>query len=149
MATKQSSPKASNVDAKGPFEIFQGDGTQAPPGSTAPDLDEPHSHNNSENNLESPSHCGDPLVTSGTTSAPKINSVSSLKRTPLADVTDEAVTRPRSLSNALAEIAMLKDELDTLRSKNKALKRKNRGLKGEIVAYQDALYQVNLEAGFI
>jgi hypothetical protein len=69
------------------------------------------------------------------------HSVSTVQRTPLADVTQMKIGRPRSLSAALAEIARLKDELELSKDKNSKLK-------GEIVAYQDALRQADLDAGY-
>ncbi|KAF2633690.1 hypothetical protein BU25DRAFT_416864 [Macroventuria anomochaeta] len=71
----------------------------------------------------------------------KIESAPSVKRIPLADVTQATVGRPRSLSAALAEIARLEDELEVSKGKNKELK-------GEIVAYQDALHQADEDAGY-
>ena len=69
----------------------------------------------------------------------KTESRPSVKRTALVDVTQATVGRPRSLSTALAEIAWLEDELE-------ASKGENRELKGEIVAYQDALHQADEDA---
>jgi hypothetical protein len=80
---------------------------------------------------------------------PTLGINTSVKRTPLADVTKAAATRPRSLSNALAEIARLEDDLNAMKSENKVLKGKNRKLRGEIVAYQDALYQADQDAGYL
>lgn len=98
----------------------------------------------SNENLE-PSHVSkfdnEPAVTDGPGS--------SANRVPLVDVTEEVVGRSRSLSSALAEIAKLEDKLEALKDKNRALKSKNRKLKGEIVAYQDALYQADKDAGYL
>ncbi|KAJ8110607.1 hypothetical protein OPT61_g6592 [Boeremia exigua] len=74
--------------------------------------------------------------------------LSSTERTPLMDVTEEVVSGPRSLSSALVEIANLERELEASKSKNQKLKRKNRKLRGELVAYKDALYQVEKDAGY-
>ncbi|KZM27865.1 hypothetical protein ST47_g989 [Ascochyta rabiei] len=63
-----------------------------------------------------------------------------IERTPLAYVTQESITRPRSISGLLALIASLQEELR--QSKDKVAE-----LQGEIVAYQDALYQADEDAG--
>jgi hypothetical protein len=75
------------------------------------------------------------FVTKPTT---KVNPV---KRAPLADVTQDAVSLPRSTSDLLARIASLEDAL-------KLSKNENAELKGEIVAYQDALNQADEDAGY-
>lgn len=72
---------------------------------------------------------------------PKTNTSSSVKRTPLADVTQETVGRPRSTSALLARIASLEDELELS-------KKQNEELKGDIVGYEDALNQADEDAGY-
>ena len=69
------------------------------------------------------------------------HSVLTVQRTPLACVTQGKIGRLRSLSAALAEIARLKGELELSKDKNSKLK-------GEIVAYQDALHQADVDAGY-
>ena len=69
------------------------------------------------------------------------DSTSTVKRTPLADVTQEQSRRPRSFSAALAEIARLKGELELSQDENSKLK-------GAIVAFQDALYQADFDARY-
>ena len=132
MSSKLTSPDPSDPNAKQAFNVFQDGGTQTR-GSTQtrpkPQVD-----------------CSKLFVTSGT--MPSLGTNSSGKRTPLADVT-KVFTRPRSLSSALAEIARLEDDLDAVKSENKALKGKNRKLRGEIVAYQDALFQADQDAGYL
>lgn len=149
MSSKLTSPDPSDLNAKQSFKVFQDGGTQTRLESTAPPSEESHSHVNA-NDEDTPKpkvHCGKLFVTSGTMPTLGINT--SVKRTPLTEVTKPAVTRPRSLSCALAEIARLEDDLDAMKSENKVLKGKNRKLRGEIVAYQDALYQADQDVGYL
>ena len=152
MSSKLTSPDPSNPNAKQSLKVFQDGGTQTRGStqtrlkSTAPPSEASRSHVNDEDTPKPQVDCSKLFVTSGTMPSLGINT--SVKRTPLADVT-KAFTRPRSLSSALAEIARLEDDLDAVKSENKALKGKNRKLRGEIVAYQDALFQADQDAGYL
>lgn len=152
MSSKLTSPDPSDPNAKQAFNVFQDGGTQTRGStqtrlkSTAPPSEASRSHVNDEDTPKPQVDCSKLFVTSGT--MPSLGTNSSGKRTPLADVT-KAFTRPRSLSSALAEIARLEDDLDAVKSENKALKGKNRKLRGEIVAYQDALFQADQDAGYL
>jgi hypothetical protein len=148
MSFNFTSPDPSDPNAKQSFKVFQDGGTQTRLRSTAPPSEESRSHVNDEDTPKPQVDCSNlSVVTSGTMSTMGINT--SVKRAPLADVTKAVVTRSRSLSNALAEIARLEDDLDAMKSENKVLKGKNRKLRGEIVAYQDALYQADQDAGYL
>lgn len=72
---------------------------------------------------------------------PKGSISASDERRPLADITQEVGGRPRSTSDLLAKIASLEDEL-------KLSKKQNEELRGEVVAYQDALHQADEDAGY-
>ncbi|KAJ4994114.1 hypothetical protein SVAN01_00591 [Stagonosporopsis vannaccii] len=98
-----------------------------------------------------PTHAerGKHVLNIGKKSTVRDGPASSVGRAPLADVTQEVVSHPRSLSSALAEIANLEHKLEDLKGRNEALKAKNRKLKGAIVAYQDALYQADVDAGYL
>jgi hypothetical protein len=154
MSFNFTSPDPSDPNAKQSFKVFQDGGTQARGGtqtrlnSIAPPSEKSRSHVNDEDTPKPQVDCSNlSVVTSGTMSTMGINT--SVKRAPLADVTKAVVTRSRSLSNALAEIARLEDDLNAMKSENKVLKGKNRKLRGEIVAYQDALYQADQDAGYL
>lgn len=145
MSSKLTSPDPSDPNAKQSLKVFQDGGTQTRLKS-APPSEASRSHVNDEDTAKPQVDCSKLFVTSDTMPSLGINT--SVKRTPLADVT-KAFTRPRSLSSALAEIARLEDDLDAVKSENKALKGKNRKLRGEIVAYQDALFQADQDAGYL
>ncbi|KAG9206822.1 hypothetical protein G6514_000109 [Epicoccum nigrum] len=142
------SKEPSDLSAKQAFKVFQDGGAQTHVKSTvAPPSEESHSHVNDKDTPKPQAHCSKLLTTSG--AVPTLVISTSVKRTPLADVTKAAFSRPRSLSGALAEIARLEDDLDAMKSENKALKGKNRKLRGEIIAYKDALYQADQDAGYL
>lgn len=132
MASKSAS-SASPI--KSSFSIFQDETAQLPiaiPG-----------HANNEN--------FEPSETLRSNHLPKSTNRPSCKNDPASrmPLTDVTLNRTRSLSSALAEIARLGDELDASKGENQALRQKNRDLKGEIVAYQDALNQADEDAGYL
>lgn len=130
MAPESTPPKFSAPASGRPFKIFCDERTPRRSAPSASNAD--FYESNDENTHRVPTFKFVSRATTNTKPAP------SAKRAPLADVAQEAVGRPRSLSAALAEIAQLKDELE-------ASKDQNRDLKGEIVAYQDALHQADVD----
>ncbi|KAF1932870.1 uncharacterized protein M421DRAFT_416472 [Didymella exigua CBS 183.55] len=133
MAPKSTSPKSFAPAAVQPFKIFCEE--CAPQRFDSPAFNADFYDSNNENSHSAPTFRLSNKADITVEPAP------SSKRAPLADVTQEAVGRPRSLSAALAEIAKLEDELE-------ASKDQNRELKGEIVAYQDALHQADVDGYF-
>lgn len=125
MASTFTPPKA-----RQPFEIFcDGD---TPQRSGPPALNVDFHDTNNEN--DSKAAISKPV----SKSSAHFRSSRPTPRAPLNDVTEKVVSRPRSLSAALAEIVKLEDALE-------ASKKQNHELKGDIVAYQDALYQADVD----
>jgi hypothetical protein len=126
MCPMSTPPKASASTAEQPFKIFCDEHTPRHAGSSAFNTDFPDA--NDENN---PNAATSKPVSKSTAYS---ESARPAGRVPFADVTQETVSRPRSLSAALAEIGKLEDALE-------ASKTQNQEMKGEIVAYKDALNQ--------
>jgi hypothetical protein len=130
MAPNSTPPKSSAPTAGQPFEIFC---DEHRPQHSVPSTSNADFYDS--NNENTPVVATLKFVHKGTANIePPLPS----NRAPLMDVTQEAVSRPRSLSAALAEIAKLEDAL-------RASKKQNQEMKGEIVAYQDALHQADVD----
>lgn len=130
MVPPSTPPKAYAPAIEQPFKIFCDECTPHHFDSSASNADFPDSNN--ENN---PGAAASKTFSKLT---PFFETPRPVERAPLTDITQEAVSRPRSLSAALAEIAKLEDELG-------ASKKQNQELKGDIVAYQDALHQADVD----
>jgi hypothetical protein len=130
MAPTSTPPKASAPPAGQSFKIFCDEHTPRRSDPSASNADFHDSNNENHPNAatskpvsKSTAHF-EPARTAG--------------RAPFTDITQEAVSRPRSLSAALAEIAKLEDALEVSKTQNQEMK-------GEIVAYQDALNQAYVD----
>lgn len=130
MASTSTPPKASAQTAGQPFKVFCDEDIPQRSGSPATNVDF-HDTNNENNSNAAISK---PVSKSSAHFEPSRPA----HRAPLTDITEEAVGRPRSLSAAMAEIAKLEDALE-------ASKKQNQELKGDIVAYQDALHQADVD----
>ncbi|KAF9696965.1 hypothetical protein EKO04_004830 [Ascochyta lentis] len=130
-----SSLKTSEPGSEHDFEIFH-DERQL---ETPQRFTQPPSANYSDLNDEN-FHSG-PISESVIKPIPVANPSATIKRKPFIDVTQESKSDPRSTSGLLALIASLENELE--QSKDKVAE-----LQGEIVAYQDALYQADEDAGY-
>lgn len=125
-----------------PFKIFHDKGSlETPCRFAAPQPDAVFDDPNNENLNPSQNNRSRPIFMFVNKPSAQPDPTSTIKRTPLADVTQEQVGRPRSFSAALAEIARLKDELELFKEENSELK-------GAIVAYQDALNTAGVDAGY-
>ncbi|KAJ4382302.1 hypothetical protein N0V86_002636 [Didymella sp. IMI 355093] len=130
MAPNSTPPKSSASIAGQPFEIFCDEHTPQISVSSASNAEFYDSNNENTQSVAT--------LKSVHKVTPNIEPPLPSNRTPLVDVTQETVARPRSLSAALAEIAKLEDAL-------KASKKQNQEMKGKIVAYQDALHQADVD----
>jgi hypothetical protein len=131
---KPTSLKTSEPVSGSTFEVFSDEQSLATPRCFSRLLSNADFNNLNDENISSV-----PTFKFSNKSTTKVDSVPSVKRTPLADVTQDVVGRPRSMSNLLAEIARLKDVLELSKDEVKELR-------GEIVAYQDALCQADEDA---
>ncbi|KAJ4322816.1 hypothetical protein N0V94_002197 [Neodidymelliopsis sp. IMI 364377] len=124
---------ASELASNPPFEIFSDDQRLETPRRFASSQSTADYKDLNDENVNS-----GPVFKFVNKSTTKVKPV---KRAPLTDVTQDAVSLPRSTSDLLARIASLEDAL-------KLSNNKNAELKGEIVAYQDALNQADKDAGY-
>ena len=133
MAQTSTPPKASAPTAGQPFKIFCDEHTPRRSRSIVTNAEYPDFNNENNPNTTTSK--------AASKSTANFESARPAGRAPFTDVTQETVGRPRSLSAALAEIAKLEDALE-------ASKTQNQEMRGEIVAYQDALNQA-YEDGYL
>lgn len=142
MAPKSATSKPSEPVSDRSFQVLQDAGTQVP-------QDRQTRRRTAKNKLNSGHRRNEHLSSGhsrGDGASVKSDAEGSVdtkpfKRTPLSVLAQEYATRPRTLSAALAIIRRLWKELD-------AAEQENKDLKGEVVAYMDALYQANVDAGY-
>lgn len=132
MAPKSTPPKFSAPSSGQRFDIFCDKSAPRRFAPTALDADFDDANDENSQGIPTFKFVNKSTTTKAEPAAP------STRRAPLADIVQQGVGRPRSLSAALAEIARLNDELE-------ASEDQNRELKGEIVAYRDALHQADMD----
>lgn len=126
----------SEFDAECHFKIFSDERQSSPPRRFAlvvPSKDYDDTDNENFSNA--------PTFKFINKSIPEADTAGPVKRTPLADITPKTVSRPRSMSGLLARIASLEDELEQSKTQTEELK-------GDVVGYQDALHQADVDAGY-
>lgn len=139
---KSTPPKPSGPASECSFEIFHdGRALETPQRSAHPLSSEKHDDLVDKDFDTFQAHRSNRIFNFVNEPASKVNCATSVKRTPLAEVTQDKVDRSHPTSDLVAQIAGLGSEL-------KVSKEENEKLRGDIVAYQDALHQADKDAGY-